>query len=83
MKAEEIIGKWEFKNGRAIADANCKIIELMIENELTKIESSSDGWTSLYKGRNGEIWELSYPNSNWHGGGPPKLVLKQSGPPNN
>jgi hypothetical protein len=78
MKAEEIIGKWEFKNGKAIAYANCKIIELMIENELTKLESSNDGWTTLYKRCNGEIWELSYPKNHWHGGGPQKLVLIQS-----
>lgn len=74
MKIKEIIGKWEFINGEIIADANCKIIATMIKNELLEIESSADGWTIKYQGSQGEIWELSYPESHLQGGGPPKLV---------
>lgn len=74
MKEKEIIGKWVFKNGKVIADSNCKKIESMIKKELTKIGTSEDGWTTKYKASDGTVWELSYPESHLHGGGPPKLV---------
>ena len=75
MNNKEIIGKWIFKNGKVIADSNCNIIESMIKNDLTKLESNDDGWTIRYKGNDGGIWELSYPENHLQGGGPPKLVL--------
>ncbi|SEM33545.1 Immunity protein 27 [Maribacter orientalis] len=74
MTGKEIIGKWKFKNGRAIPDSNCKIIEIMIKHDLIKIGTSKDGWTLRYKAIDGTNWELSYPESHLHGGGPPKLV---------
>jgi hypothetical protein len=75
MNNKEIIGKWIFKNGEVITDSNCKVIESMIKNDLTKLETSDDGWTIRYKGNDGEIWELSYPESELQGGGPPRLLL--------
>lgn len=77
MDKKEIIGHWKFENGNVIADSNCKIIESMIKQELTKIGTSDDGWTIIYKANDGTIWELSYPQSHYHGGGPPKLVQIQ------
>ncbi|WP_299528982.1 Imm27 family immunity protein [Ulvibacterium sp.] len=74
MSGREIIGRWKFVNGKIIADSNCKIIESMIENDLVKIGTSEDGWTIKYKGSDGTTWELSYPESHLHGGGPPKLI---------
>jgi hypothetical protein len=71
---KEIIGKWVFKNGEVLADSNCKIIESMIENDLKELELSEDGWTKRYIGKNGAIWELTYPESHLQGGGPPKLT---------
>jgi len=49
----------------------------MIKNDFTKIGTSKDGWTTKYKANDGTIWELSYPESHLHGGGPPKLVQIQ------
>jgi len=46
----------------------------MINNELTEIEISEDGWTKRYQHTNGSVWELTYPESHLHGGGPPKLT---------
>jgi len=71
---EEIIGKWIFKNGEVIADSNCRLIESLIENDLKEIKTSEDGWTKLYEEKNGSIWELTFPESHLHGGGPPKLT---------
>ncbi|WP_200974468.1 Imm27 family immunity protein [Echinicola sp. 20G] len=70
---KEIIGKWVFKDGKTVADANCHLIESMIKNDLKEFENSEDGWTRRYKHANGSIWELTYPESHLHGGGPPKL----------
>ncbi len=74
MSRKEIIGKWKFENGKVISDSNCKIIENMIEHDLTKIGTSEDGWTVKYKAKDETIWELSHPESNLGGGGPPKLI---------
>ncbi len=71
---KEIIGKWILNNGKIIADSNCKIIESMIQQELTKIESSDEGWKVKYRGNHNTIWELTYPESHLNGGGPPKLI---------
>lgn len=62
------------KEGEILADSNCQLIESMIESDLTVIESSEDGWTKRFKGKDGKICELTYPESYIHGGGPPKLV---------
>ena len=77
MKKDEIIGKWKLKDGRMIRDENCKLIEKLIHNEFTKVQTSEDGWTVTYKSKDGTIWELTYPESHLHGGGPPKLTRKK------
>ncbi len=74
MNQKEFVGKWIFKEGKVIGDENCKIIKLMIENDLIEFETSDNGWTKRYKGKDGTIWELTYPESHLHGGGPPKLA---------
>lgn len=77
MNKKEIIGHWKFENGNIIADSNCEIIKSMIKNDLTKIGKSEDGWIIQYKANDDSIWELSYPQSHYQGGGPPKLVQIQ------
>ena len=74
MNKKEIIGNWDFKNGEIIADSNCKLIESMIKNELKEIMTSENGWTKQYEGKDGIIWELTFPQSHLQGGGPPKLT---------
>lgn len=71
---EEIIGKWIFEGGKVIADSNCQLIESMIKNDLKEINTSEDGWTIQYEEKNGNVWELTYPESHLQGGGPPKLT---------
>ena len=74
MNTKEIIGNWELQNGTVKADANCKLIESMLKNDLTEIMVSQDGWLKQYKGKDGFIWELTFPQSHLQGGGPPKLT---------
>lgn len=70
----EIIGKWIFTDGKIVSDSNCDLIESMIKNDLKEIEIRDDGWVKRYQHTNGSIWELTYPESLLHGGGPPKLT---------
>ena len=73
--SESIIkGEWKFKNKRVIADKNCQRIEFLIESELDKISIDNSNWSTLYlDSRNETYWELTYPESEMQGGGPPKL----------
>ena len=75
----QLIGKWEYIDGKAEADSIANRIEYLIKNVLVKVSSTDDGWTILYQDhKDGRYWELTYPNSDWHGGGPPMLTEKSS-----
>ncbi|HSN71721.1 MAG TPA: Imm27 family immunity protein [Steroidobacteraceae bacterium] len=51
-------------------------IQWLIETALERITADQDGWTVLYRDpTDGRFWELSYPQSHLHGGGPPRLCL--------
>ena len=42
--------------------------------DLIMVATSDDGWTTLYQHRTtGIFWELSYPQSEMHGGGSQQL----------
>jgi hypothetical protein len=46
-----------------------------VNNRFVKIAASTTDWETLYKNSEDEsLWELSYPYSGMHGGGPPKLT---------
>ena len=69
-----ICGEWALQDGRRLVDAATRRICELIKHELVEAGRSEDGWTILYPDRNdGRYWELSYPNSDQHGGGPPCL----------
>ncbi|MDB4908068.1 MAG: hypothetical protein JWO05_2852 [Gemmatimonadetes bacterium] len=51
-------------------------IATLISTHLREIGRSEDGWTSLYEDPgDARLWELSYPQSSSHGGGPPRLAV--------
>ncbi|MBV6641405.1 MAG: hypothetical protein KI791_11825 [Cyclobacteriaceae bacterium] len=69
-----ITGKWEFVNGEMIGDRNCKRIEFLTSEILEEVASDESGWYTLFFNTElGNYWELSYPQSELHGGGPPEL----------
>jgi Immunity protein 27 len=49
-------------------------IQQLIRDELVKIARDLSGWRVLYRDpKDGRLWQLSYPQSEMHGGGPAKL----------
>lgn len=71
-----LTGEWLFDGERVQADDVQKRIGWLVESVLTPVSKPQSGWLSLYKDdRDGRLWELSYPQSEMHGGGPSKLRL--------
>ena len=77
MKLEQtetdLLGKWESVGNRVIADKTCERIKALTSQWLQKI--AGGGWETLYRDpEDGRYWELTYPESHMHGGGPPRLT---------
>jgi hypothetical protein len=72
----EIIGSWETVAGRVTKDEQAHRVESLVRGYLKPVANSSGGWERLFKDpADGRFWELTYPNSELHGGGPPKLAV--------
>jgi hypothetical protein len=70
----ELVGQWLFKGPKIIADTMCERIERLIADYLVSLGSDESGWDSLYRDpHTGKLWELTWPRSDLHGGGPPQL----------
>ena len=70
-----LLGAWLEKRDRMVADPACKRIEWLIANHLVQLSSDSSGWDDLYRDPDGgRLWELTWPRSEMHGGGPPRLT---------
>ena len=71
----EVIGSWISENNKIKADEICDRIEWLVENHLTKLAVSEDGWDALYKDPiDSRFWMHRYPKSHLLGGGPPALT---------
>jgi Immunity protein 27 len=72
----ELIGQWTVKGPRITGDANCQRIQRLISDYLVSLGADESGWDTLYRDPySGKLWELSWPQSNLHSGGPPRLRL--------
>jgi Immunity protein 27 len=72
----ELVGSWIVTDGQIADDAISRIIEDLIKNQLQKLAVASDGWETLYiDPRDQRLWELTFPKSEMHGGGPKALRL--------
>jgi hypothetical protein len=70
----EITGQWIISEDRVIADATCQRIADLIAGYLVEIGKDPSGWNTLSRDQfDGRFWELIYPRSEMHGGGPPQL----------
>ncbi|HJS44770.1 MAG TPA: Imm27 family immunity protein [Rhizomicrobium sp.] len=73
----DLIGSWVFDGNRVTRDAVEQRIEKLIGSYLEEISISpeSGAWEVLYRDPNdGRFWELTYPQSEMHGGGPKRLT---------
>jgi hypothetical protein len=70
----EIRGAWTYQGGRAEADQTCRRIEELIQHPLREVGRDPSGWDVLFLDpSDNRYWELTYPESHLHGGGPPVL----------
>jgi len=72
----DLTGAWVVQDGRVTADTTGQRIEWLIEHYLSKVADnpSTGGWATAYQDPNdGRYWERTYPQSEMHGGGPPRL----------
>lgn len=72
---QELVGKWVLVSNKMVADETCQRIEELIDGYLMKLATDESGWDTLYQDpSDGRYWELTYPQSEMHGGGPPALT---------
>ena len=71
----DLVGGWIIVDGRAIADDVEQRIAWLVASVLEQVAKTSDGWTALCRDHSdGRYWELTYPRSEMHGGGPSLLT---------
>lgn len=72
----ELVGQWQARGPRITSDAICARIERLIADYLVSLGTDESGWDALYRDPlTGRLWELTWPQSDQHGGGPPRLRL--------
>jgi hypothetical protein len=68
-------GSWFYNGDSVVEDGVSKRINLLIKDYLIKIATSQSGWKILYQDpEDKRYWELTYPDSESHGGGAPTLL---------
>ena len=71
----DLVGQWQMKKDAIVADPTCGRIEWLIANHLVQLAADPSGWGELYRDPDdGRLWELTWPQSEMHGGGPPRLT---------
>jgi len=74
-KETDLFGAWLTKREKVVADPICQRIEWLISQHLVQLGADSSGWDELYRDPDdGRLWELTWPQSEMHGGGPPRLT---------
>jgi hypothetical protein len=69
-----LTGQWSLQGGRVVADDVCKRILSLTNSQLVEVGRDASGWNTLYRDpSDGRYWELTYPQGELQGGGPPQL----------
>jgi hypothetical protein len=69
-----LTGRWATLEGRVVADGTSERVQELIRSHLRELGRDASGWEALYRDpEDGRFWELTYPLSDAHGGGPPQL----------
>jgi hypothetical protein len=62
---------WIKRGSSLVVDGDTVEIDRLLKEELEHVASTDNGWTQLFVDARGDgYWELSFPQSNTHGGGP-------------
>lgn len=70
----DLVGKLVRSGSEVIADAVAARIEWLTREVLEPLANDSSGWETLFRDPNdGRLWERTFPHSEMHGGGPPRL----------
>lgn len=73
----ELVGEWQVVGARVEANDSCQLIAKELPR-LTKLAAAEAGWSTLYRDpTDSRLWELTYPQGELHGGGPPTLRVMQ------
>jgi Immunity protein 27 len=71
----DMSGSWIVRGGKVAGDPVTRRIERLVSKYLHEVGQSDNGWDTLYRDPvDGRYWELTYPESHMHGGGPPRLT---------
>lgn len=78
LRADEFVlhGHWTALGAAHRADTTCDRIEWLLAHALERVASSPQwgDWEVLYRDPgDGRYWELTYPQGELQGGGPPQL----------
>ena len=69
-----IKGRWIRKENKVEGDESCRLIKHLITDHFKKVTERESGWAILYQNPlDGSYWELTYPQGELQGGGPPQL----------
>lgn len=75
----EVRGRWiggGRDHGRPVEDESCRRVWALVDDGLVRAGADSSGWNILHiDPSDGRYWELSFPESSRHGGGPPALAV--------
>lgn len=72
----KLVGRWLATDRGVVADDITERIKVLTSSHLKHLAVDSTGWDHLYADPDdGRLWELTYPESEWHGGGPPSLEV--------
>ena len=74
--SEDLRDVWCFENGKMTVRGDAAAIDGMLAKKLDKIKVDPINWIVIFRHRDtNQLWELSYPQSELHGGGPRRLRL--------
>jgi Immunity protein 27 len=73
---------WVLRDGKMVAEGDAKAIDALLETSLVELKTAN--WAILYRHKDtAELWQLVYPQSEMHGGGPRRLRRLDQGDPEN
>src|SRR5689334_12162640 len=72
----DLVGSWRTTSEGVEADDIARRIQVLVESHLVEIAVDQSGGDTLFLDPDdGRLWELTYPESYEHGGGPPRLTV--------